>query len=68
MDRQLAKSVEDKTRIVLGVLRGEVSIDEAARPEGTSAVSVSKWHHLRRSPPAEKARNNSKTPISQLVG
>lgn len=43
MGRQPVKSVEDKTRIVLAVLRGEVSIAEAARREGASAVSVSKW-------------------------
>lgn len=35
--------MEDKARIVLAVLRGEVSVAEAARREGTSAVSVSKW-------------------------
>ena len=46
MGRQPAKSVEDKTRIVLAVLRGEVSIAEAARREGASAVSVSKWRDL----------------------
>ena len=40
------KSVEDKTRIVLAVLRGEVSIAEAARREGTSQVSISKWRDL----------------------
>ncbi|MCY3861656.1 MAG: helix-turn-helix domain-containing protein [bacterium] len=43
MSRQTGKSVEDKARIVLAVLRGEVSVAEAARREGTSAVSVSKW-------------------------
>ncbi|MCY4133467.1 MAG: helix-turn-helix domain-containing protein [bacterium] len=43
MSRQPGKSVEDKARIVLAVLRGEVSVAEAARREGTSAVSVSKW-------------------------
>lgn len=43
MGHQPTKSVEDKTRIVLAVLRGEVSIAEAARREGTSAVSISKW-------------------------
>lgn len=40
------KSVEDKTRIVLAVLRGEVSIAEAARRESTSQVSISKWRDL----------------------
>jgi transposase len=43
MGHQPTKSVEDKTRIVLAVLRGEVSIAEAARREGTSTVSISKW-------------------------
>lgn len=43
MGRQPGKSVEDKARIVLAVLRGEVSVAEAARREGASAVSVSKW-------------------------
>jgi len=43
MGHQSQKSVEDKTRIVLAVLRGEVSIAEAARREGTSTVSISKW-------------------------
>jgi len=37
------KSVEDKNRIVLAVLRGEVTIAEAARREGTSQVSIAKW-------------------------
>ena len=43
MGRQPGKSVEDKLRIVVAVLRGEVTIAEAARREATSAVSVSKW-------------------------
>ena len=43
MGRQPVKSVEDKVRIVLAVLRGEVSIAAAARREGTSAMSISKW-------------------------
>ena len=43
MGKQPSKSVEDKNRIVLAVLRGEISIAEAARPEGTSQVSISKW-------------------------
>ena len=43
MGRQPGKSVEDKLRIVLAVLRGEVSVAEAARREGASAVSISKW-------------------------
>lgn len=43
MGHQPTKSVEDKTRIVLSVLRGEITIAEAARREATSAVSISKW-------------------------
>lgn len=43
MGKQPTKSVEDKTRIVLAVLRGEISIAEAARREHTSQVSISKW-------------------------
>lgn len=43
MGHQPTKSVADKERIVLAVLRGEVSIAEAARREATSAVSISKW-------------------------
>ena len=40
------KSVEDKNRIVPAVLRGEVSIAAAARREGTSQLSISKWRDL----------------------
>ena len=43
MARPPQKSVEDKTRIVLAVLRGELTIAEAARREGTSQTSVAKW-------------------------
>jgi transposase len=43
MGRPPQKSVEDKTRIVLVVLRGELTIAEAARREGTSQTSVAKW-------------------------
>ncbi len=43
MGRQPAKSVVDKARIVLAVLGGEVAIAGAARREGASEVSVSKW-------------------------
>ncbi|WP_240772181.1 helix-turn-helix domain-containing protein [Nocardia sp. CS682] len=35
--------VEDKVRIVLSVLNGEMSVSEAARRRGVSAVAVSKW-------------------------
>ena len=43
MGHQPTKSMEDKPRIVLAVLRGEITIAEAARWMGTSAVSISKW-------------------------
>ena len=43
MGRRSGMSVGDEARIVLAVLRGEVSVAEAARREGASAVSVSKW-------------------------
>lgn len=43
MGQQPTRSVEDKNRIVLAVLRGEISIAEAARREGVSQVSISKW-------------------------
>ena len=46
MDHQPLKFVEDKVWIVLAVLRGEISIAAAARREGASAVSVSKWRDL----------------------
>ncbi|MCM6775273.1 helix-turn-helix domain-containing protein [Nocardia sp. CDC159] len=35
--------VEDKVRIVLAVLKGEISVSEAARRRGVSAMAVSKW-------------------------
>lgn len=43
MARPPQKSKEDKVRIVLAVLRGEVTIAEAARRESTSETSVAKW-------------------------
>ena len=46
MGKPPSKSVEDKVRIVLAVLRGEISIAAAARREGTSGVSISKWRDL----------------------
>ena len=45
MARQPVKSVEDKVWIVLAVLRGEISIAAAARREGTSAMTISKWRN-----------------------
>lgn len=41
--RPAQKSVEDKARIVLAVFRGELTIAEVARREGTSQTSVAKW-------------------------
>ena len=43
MGQKPVKSVEDKNRIVLAVLRGEVTISAAARREGVSQVSISRW-------------------------
>ena len=43
MARPSQKSKADKVRIVLAVLRGEVTIAEAARRESTSQTSVAKW-------------------------
>ncbi|MGH2689401.1 MAG: transposase [Actinomycetota bacterium] len=43
MARPPQKSVEEKTRIVLAVLKGEITIAEAARREGTSQTSVASW-------------------------
>jgi hypothetical protein len=40
MARPPQKSKEDKVRIVLAVLRGEVTIAQAARRESTSQTSV----------------------------
>ena len=46
MGDQPLKSVEDKVRVVLAVLRGEISIAAAARREDASAVAVAKWRDL----------------------
>ena len=43
MGRPPQKPVEDKTRIVVAVLRGEITLAEAARREGTSQTSIAKW-------------------------
>jgi transposase len=43
MARPPGHSVEFKTRVVLGVLRGEMSAAEAARRHGVSETSVAKW-------------------------
>ena len=43
MSRPPIKPVEDKLRIVLAVLRGEVSMKEAARRERVSETSIAAW-------------------------
>ena len=43
MSKVPLRSVEDKTRVVLAVLRGEVTIASAARGEGVSETTVAKW-------------------------
>jgi transposase len=43
MARSPSRSAEDKVRIVLAVLRGEVTIAEAARREGVSRTSIANW-------------------------
>lgn len=43
MARLPVHSVETKLRIVLGVLRGELSAAEAARRHGISETSIGKW-------------------------
>jgi transposase len=43
MARPPIKPVDDKLRIVLAVLRGEVSIKEAARRERVSETSIAAW-------------------------
>jgi len=41
--RPAKHSVDFKTRVVLGVLRGEMSAAEAARRHGVSETSIGKW-------------------------
>jgi transposase len=43
MARPPIKPVDDKLRIVLAVLRGEVSIKEAGRRERVSETSIAAW-------------------------
>lgn len=43
MARPPSRSAEDKVRIVLAALRGEVTIAEDARREGASQTSIAKW-------------------------
>ena len=37
------KSPENKARVVVSILRGEVTIAEAARREGVSQTTIAKW-------------------------
>ena len=43
MGRPQKHSVDFKLRVVLGVLRGELSSAEAARRHGVSETSIGKW-------------------------
>ncbi len=43
MGRPAKHSVEFKSRVVLGVLRGEMTAAEAARRHGVSETSIGKW-------------------------
>jgi transposase len=43
MARQSVYSVEDKYRLVLAVISGEMSVAEAARKGGASEQSISNW-------------------------
>ncbi len=43
MARPSSRPVEDKLRIVLAVLGGELSIAQAARRERVSETSIAKW-------------------------
>jgi transposase len=43
MSRPPVKPVEEKLRIVVAVLRGEVSIKEVARRERVSETSIAAW-------------------------
>ena len=46
MGRPPVFPVDDKQRIVLSVLSGEMSIVEAARRNGLSEQSISRWKQL----------------------
>jgi transposase len=43
MARPPAKSPEEKERIVLAILRDELTVAEAARREGVSGTTLAKW-------------------------
>jgi transposase len=46
MARPPSRAAEDKVRIVLAVLRAEVTIAEAARREAVSQTAIAKWRDL----------------------
>ena len=46
MARPPTRAAEDKVRIVLAVLRGELTIAEAARREVVSQTSIANWRDL----------------------
>ena len=46
MARPSKKTTEDKVRIVLAVLRGEVTATEAGRKNGVSEQSIHNWKRL----------------------
>lgn len=43
MAKPRLKSPEDKARVVVSILGGEMTIAEAARREGVSQTSIAKW-------------------------
>jgi transposase len=43
MARPSARSPEQKFRVVLAVVRGEISISAVARREGVSETTIAKW-------------------------
>jgi len=43
MGRPPKKSAEDKVRIVISVLRGELALTEAGRREGVSPTAIAVW-------------------------
>lgn len=46
MGRPSMRSPEEKLRIVLAVVRGELSVAEASRRERVSETSIAKWRDL----------------------
>jgi len=43
MARPPSRAAEDKVRIVLAVLRGEITVAQAARREGVSQTAIANW-------------------------